>query len=277
MPSRVNTGVSATASNRRQQNFPVRIINYGAASDLEIWEVARAASAAPFYFKPHEVKKNNVKRIVLTDGGVGPTINPTREGILDIEEETGRSSVNIVVSIGTAKKLHPQATQIIPQVKAIIDRAADPGAVHGQVLQMKREIDFEYFRLDDPGALDMELDEWKPRPRMGRERSGGKTIERIEAAFYKWAQKGKSQGDLRACANYLVACRRRRALSASKWERFATASQFVCNTENCQEDVFYDRDMFQSHLADHHHYPNSRIQEKVRECRQEWQYPPPRT
>ena len=279
--SPVNSGTFTTTRVQERRRTRARRINYGPATDLEIWEVARAATAAPLYFEPYKVKT-----MVLTDGGFGPNNNPTQEGIWEVEEATGTDSLGTVVSIGTARKSHPPAKSFIQKIKGMVDRLGDPEAIHKQVLKLqedreKENAGFNYFRLNDPGALDIELDEWKPRPRRFGKKSGSGsvTIGKIEAAFYTWAAANSNIRKLQECAVKLVASRRRRAdpRCLSMWERFATAARYTCNTESCPEDTFYDVEKFRAHFVEVHDYPQVLAAETIRGCREEWAYPPPPT
>lgn len=67
--------------------------------DFKMWEVARASSAAPTYFEPHEMMSRQGDRHVLIDGGVIAN-NPAMAAFADIERR-GESRDMVIVSIGT--------------------------------------------------------------------------------------------------------------------------------------------------------------------------------
>ena len=71
------------------------------AHDIPIWEVARATSAAPTYFKT--VKIDHLKYL---DGGFGGYNNPTLEIFEEVRTMSNKNSgsVNLMVSVGTGRK-----------------------------------------------------------------------------------------------------------------------------------------------------------------------------
>jgi hypothetical protein len=87
--------------------------NYGPAHNFEIWEVARATTAAPPYFDPLKISALNRSnsnqssshqhRMIFTDGGFGQSNNPTLESFREVLRKNAAriDRVGIVVSIGT--------------------------------------------------------------------------------------------------------------------------------------------------------------------------------
>ena len=67
--------------------------------DFRLWEVARASSAAPTFFEPHEMVSRAGGRHVLIDGGMIAN-NPSMAAFADIERR-GESRDMVIVSIGT--------------------------------------------------------------------------------------------------------------------------------------------------------------------------------
>jgi len=225
--------------------------NYGRADSLEIWEVARAATAAPMFFKELKLDNGNTK-IIFTDGGMGPTNNPTMEGIQEIKSIHGQSNSNIgiIVNIGTARGAEkPGARGIVRRFKSFANEATDPEKVVGQV--QLHYSDLSYFRLNNPKPkVNIDLDEWKPHGLFTRN-PGEKTLQRIEAEFIHWSGKTQNIKDIEACAKELVRRRRRRA-QTSLWERYATGTYYVCPYDACTTASFHDHGSFDSHLRGTH-------------------------
>ena len=78
--------------------------DYVNASGLEIWQAARAATAADLYFEPLVIH-NGRRRSIFTDGGFGPRCNPTEDGIDEVKNKYGDHSLTFVISVGTLKQL----------------------------------------------------------------------------------------------------------------------------------------------------------------------------
>ena len=287
--SRSNTGKSGNVSvGERPKGRQKRSINYDNAQEFEIWEVARAATAAPFYFEPLKIPIPGASRHMLfTDGGFNYTNNPTREGTREIEEAYGNNFIGVVVSVGTARRDERPRERgllsIIPRVRSIAQTATDPEMIHGDMEEFSAREDFPYFRLNNPGALDVEFDEWEPKDSpftrlAGNRLAGSKTIKTISDAFAGWAMHYKTHSQLEACAAELVKRRRARVSDAAMWERYATGANFKCRIKGCKrEDYFFHREQFREHLIqDHRPMPQRRLDEEMEKCRKYWRYQSPR-
>ena len=281
---RTNTDMfSQTHGRQRRQELEQifdNAINYEKAQQLEVWEVARAATAAKFYFEPLKIENAVGGFANFTDGGFGTANNPTLTGKQEIEDLNGKSSIGIVVSVGTARKLKKDAKKatffstVPDSAREFANAASDPELIHKY---MKREHaifnEFPYYRLNEPGGLQTELDEWEPKRKMYSEKQGGaKTIADIEIALAKWAAKLENVQQLQECAAALVARRKGRTLSTSTWERYATGSHFICR-QRCVIGDFNDRDQFTRHLKESHNFEEDiELEEEVKECRRHWRY-----
>ena len=260
-------------------------LNYadsGKASQLMVWEVARAATAAKFYFEP---LKMNIRGVLteFTDGGFGPTNNPTQKGKQEIEKLHDPTSIDVVVSVGTARKPKENAMKAtffstIPNTaREFADHVTDPEVIHDAMQhEYNTYKEFQYYRLNDPGGLQTELDEWEPKSKRYHKReSGTQTIKHIETTFSVWAGKTKNIRQLQECAAKLVECRRGRMFT-SKWERYATGSQYVCRSGGCTHSRnIFDRQQFASHLKDHN-LEYDELHEELDRCRRYWRYQAPR-
>ena len=167
------------------------VSNSGEAQDIPIWQVARATSAAPGYFKPVEIDG-----LLYLDGGFGAN-NPCSEIVEEVRTLNNQASscVGTVVSIGTGKDKgssrlkNKGPTRFINFFTAATKWASDPEREHG--VQRKnakhRVTGFNYFRLNvEDGLGAMKLDEWKSRGRI-RTRVG-KGVSKLRCAS------GKTQG-----------------------------------------------------------------------------------
>lgn len=278
--TRSGTGRSNTASipGPQKEQLRKRKINYGKAHNLEIWQVARAATAAPWYFKQLKIKVDEPgsdKYLLFTDGGFDYTNNPTKEGVSEIKEARGTESVHTVVSIGTARQNERPKRGFRARIKNVIDRSTDPEKIHGDMETDSTKLDggFLYYRLNAKGALDVELDEWKPKGRpFGRE-AGTTTLETIKNAFNLWAADYKTIEQLNHCAADLVERRRARTADRAQWERFATGAKFTCYFENCEEVLFH-RGRFQEHLIATHAVRPGDMESTIADCKELWRYRP---
>lgn len=221
--------------------------NYGPASNFQIWEIARAATAAPFYFSPFEMKLEGGK-VIFEDGGFGASNNPTDLGIQEITRL--RQKVGIVVSVGTARQDARYGRGTFSRIKMMTDKATDPEKVHTKVQKMVEEgANFEYFRLNEPGFLRIDLDEWKPG-------DGSRTLEKMRNKFFQWMGKIENQEKMIECAKALVQRRRTRATDRDRWQHFAIGAVYTClgcsslEVDRCDAE-FKTKSSFRSHLFEH--------------------------
>ena len=283
--STMRSGRTSTGGSLATNRQPTRANSkfqpsYGQASQLEVWEVARAATAAKFYFEPLKIEDPSGQGfITFTDAGIGLSNNPTQIAKREIENRHGPTSVGIVVSVGTARKLRENAKKkrfwsIIPDAaREFADGANDPEAVHNDMQNDHvRNNEFPYYRLNHPGGLKTELDEWEPKSRMYNKKKGGvKTIADMESAFHKWAAKPENIKELEECADDLVKCRRGR-MNTSKWERYATGSHYECPYQGCDPGDLFGRDGFADHLTKKHGSGGEDLENQVSVYRKQWRY-----
>jgi hypothetical protein len=250
-----------------------RMVNYGNAQAFQIWEVARAATAAPFYFEPLKIETpGSSAHSVFTDAGINFTINPTEEGAHEIEDLYGANSIGVVVSVGTARRTEPWGGGIRQKLTGIANRAANPEVVHEKMREKSSKDRFQYYRLNDHDALSIELDEWKPKHTFLKERPGSKTIQTIRDAFAHWAARKDIQKELGKCAMELVRRRQARTKDPAKWERYAVGAQFRCRFKECEREDFDNRHEFEDHLINGHGMPRTGVNEESDQCRNHWRY-----
>lgn len=218
---------------------------------MKIWQVARAATAAPFYFKEKVFSPNGSnEKVHYSDGGFGSTNNPTAVAIQEIRLHHGNDKVGAIVSIGTAKSDNDAGGQgARDHVERAFDTATNPSQVHVTVLNQDRP---NYWRLNDEKGLAMPLDHWKPTY---TGKPGSHTMQTIKQKFAEWVRNRDVVDLLDKCASELVRRRRARTHLIHHWERFATgASSFKCRDQGCssEHESFYHRGRFLEHWEEVH-------------------------
>ena len=156
--------------------------NPGPAHDIPIWQVARATSAAPSYFKPMKIHK-----LAYLDGGFGAN-NPCEEMFEEVRKMNNHADTcaSIIISVGTGidkgwsrfKSLGP--SRFINFLNVARKWASESEEVHARMLNRKEGAPFKYYRLNVPDGIgSLKLDEWRVR---GRVRTTiGKTIGKIRS------------------------------------------------------------------------------------------------
>ena len=276
--SRANTGMSANPGTGRRGRGEggLERKNYEKAQEFEIWQVARAATAAPFYFEPLKIEKARAPgSILFTDGGFSYDNNPSRESKREIQDLHGHNRTHILVSVGTARKKREEKksffNKVPREIRGMADDLTNPEKVHEDVERDQRSEGFHYYRLNHPDGLDIELDRWEPKQHWFNQDAGSDTINTMRNHFAHWACQLDTIQLLRDCAAMLVECRRRRKLT-DKWERYATAAQYLCHYKGCDHEDFFSGIRFAAHLRQHHHIPEDSLQEEVDRRKHQWRY-----
>jgi hypothetical protein len=268
--------------------------NPGEASPYDIWQIARATSAAPFYFDPMllpgdaSLAKQNTNQKqskgqhrqkshqTFIDAGFSPVNNPAEEAYHEVT--TSNQPIGTFVSVGTARRMpYRSGRGFGTKVKGGLEALGDTEDVHTRMLKeaSSAERGFSYFRFNQPNALsDVDLDEWMPRS------SGRRTLEKMDATFNAWAMQPGVQVDFQRCALELVRRRRLRAADASRWESFALGSYFICPRDDCEyagNTKWLGRTEFGAHLIDvHDENPDpANITAIADSCKTDWVYKSP--
>jgi hypothetical protein len=259
--------------------------NPGQASTLHIWQVARAATAAPLYFAPFVIfpdgDKPQPKDFLVPPGQpvtfigacFGDSTNPSKEAFYEVT--TLKETIGTFVSIGTGTggRSNKFSASLISRLSAGIKIVGDHETAHLDTQSLSQEHGFGYFQLNEYGGLtDLGFDEWEPRT------SGRQTRQKILLAFQKWSINPTVLDMLRRCAHELVRRRRLRARDASRWERFALKAFFDCTEDNCRQPGnkrWYNRNDFQRHLVeDHKMKEGPDLQKIINKYREIWRYKP---
>lgn len=231
------------------------------ASDLPLWQIGRATSAAPTYFAPMRIGRDK-----LLDGAMGGHNNPVTLAFDEVSQMHWRHDPLMVISIGTGTKPQPEtsATQrfSIPIIHNIRETSQSASEFQRHVLDseeihasFERELrvrnegrteedEIKYFRFNIPHDVEqnlvgIKLGEWK-----GDE--GSLTERRIRAAVDAYVS--MEAGRIRECARKLVQVRRRRQETA-RWESFALSTKYCCpeKDEKCKDLSFDSRKKLKKH------------------------------
>ena len=173
-------------------------LNPGLAHDIPIWQVARATSAAPTYFKAAKIDG-----LEYLDGGFGGTNNPSKEICDEVLTMNNRAKgcLNVVVSIGTgknkklsrwrSKKSWMPAGRYINFMNFAKKWASQSETQHNDMIRDQRNYEFEYFRLNVETGLDeMKLDEWRARGKIRTE--AGRCVGKLRAKLRTHMHKASS-------------------------------------------------------------------------------------
>ena len=179
-PITLGRTISLTDKNKQSSN-----------KDFQIWQVARATSAATLYFPPLYVGDE-----FIYDGGFQGTNNPTLQAldeVMYIDRRTPKTSTAFV-SIGSGhspvtSRKQPSLFRII---KESIKLLTDPERTHSQMQHRAATHDFPYFRFSGP-SLTTRFDEWRPS-----------TVSDIESETKQYLGQSEVINKLQKCAEVLV-------------------------------------------------------------------------
>jgi predicted acylesterase/phospholipase RssA len=146
--------------------------HYDGESQLEIWQAARATSAAPTFFKPIDIDG-----ISYVDGGLGynnPAFEVLDEGedLFDFTIPGNPVGLACLVSIGTGEAATVPAynlkqsvlQRIVPThaIEAMISIVTDCESTNERLMRRFRSCPSKYFRFNVDRGLDkVQLDDWK--------------------------------------------------------------------------------------------------------------------
>lgn len=219
--------------------------NPGDPNSFAIWEVARATSAAPSYFKSIRLFQAR-----YYDAAVNIN-NPSWEVLNEVNllADKSQDAIDLLLSIGggNAKANNPKVSfgndTLLQDLTDISD------VVHSKVQHESEELVFKYFRFDvKEGLQEVRMNEWKPKP------SGSITLKRIQEATRSYLEHKKVSIQIRECARLLVKKRAQRA-QTMRWERFATGTRYKCPLDDCpisKSHRFNTRNDLMDHLRMQH-------------------------
>lgn len=252
-----------------KSEHPFRNINYGPAEHMEVWQVARAATAAPQYFRPFYNPNSSSKESfdLFLDGGLASK-NPTWEGVQEIWDLNGRESLNVVLSVGDAQIYQTFSRNLKKSLKLISEIGSDAERVHEQVQRESKYKGnaFAYFRLDATWSSNVPMNEYNPGD---TGTSGSKTFEKMRKSFEEWADTVEER--FQRCAFLLVQQRRLRTLDRGQWETYSTGSIYRCSVSPCTDECT-NRFEFREHMEQSHGVNLNVDDEQIKAQRKIWQY-----
>ena len=219
--------------------------NPGDAEEHPIWNVARATSAAPSYFRPVTIEKR-----IFIDGGLYAN-NPSWLALNEVKQMHSNTAdpIGLICSIGTGIKrsTSTRKSSLTRFTNMVAWSNAQTELTHKQLLT--ENLDYHRFNVED-GLGDITLNEWKPR------KTGATTITYIAHATDEYLRREDVRKALHECAVSLVHCRRQRARTL-RWEAFALGYVYRCPEKDCpdQKRIFQRRDKLMDHLHLKHGVP----------------------
>lgn len=141
-------------------------LNPGPADSHQIWQIAQATTAAPFYFSPMQLEDR-----VFLDGGIH-TNNPTREAVRDLESlYNGILNDACIVSVGSGlaskhgSPKHPLKIPWIRSIEAILaftrQIVTQTESTHRAVSDILEHSHASYFRFNVEEIGDTRIDNWR--------------------------------------------------------------------------------------------------------------------
>ncbi|KAI4183577.1 MAG: hypothetical protein LQ346_006290 [Caloplaca aetnensis] len=208
--------------------------------EFEIWQVARATSAAPSYFKSTRLFEYR-----YNDAAVNIN-NPSLEMYKEVSLlNKAHESVELLLSLGTGNA-KGNTTKAKHALQKDLNDISD--LVHQKINAARKQDAFTYYRWNVPNGLeDVRLDEWKP---IG---TGKDTLVQIDKATNGYLGSVDVQRQIRECATILVHARWQRA-QTMRWEMYATGTRYRCVVPGCEYQSlrFQNRNELMDHLQTVH-------------------------
>lgn len=239
--------------------------------NCKIWEIGRATTAAPTYFKAVKMKRFKDSR--FTDRGFPGYNNPTQVAYTSIKQTSGGPDMPFtIVSVGTGKKKTEQKRgawwakgplEIYTLIQSSLEFATESENTHQTVLDLlvaNTAANSKYWRLnvgDDIGNV--VLDDW-------RGSHGRDTLDQLEGATTRYLKNPETRESIKEVAKTLVSIRRARANDESSdlWERFCYGAYYRCDANGCdKKTMHYARTDFINHLKLAHRFGEEEVREKL--------------
>ena len=232
--------------------------NPGAKTDYELWKIARATSAAPFYFHSMALEDNDSKSTFL-DGGVGAN-NPSQEAWYSIRQSNNDNpkTVDINVSIGTGRTLASASKETFKRglkkklllVYELANSVTDTFRTHEEMAQRAKENDFHYYRLTvEQGLGLMKLGAWEGK-------RGAETLDKLRTKTQEYLDSSEAQVRILESAENLVSKRQSRSLHADPdhWERYCYGVKYYCRVNPCSDQLQEksERQSLRRHIEEMH-------------------------
>jgi hypothetical protein len=251
-------------------------LNPGLGTNLSAWKVARAATAAPLYFKPLEIalddgevirsrkqttqmslvndeenpnghnnkKKKKKKKIqtrirktaLYSDAGFSETNNPSMRLLAELRT-VFRDGPKKVANWISIGTARPTSPHGTATLRSILRKAVVELGDPEPVHERMRDLHLRTFEY-------YRLNEPNGLSDLGMDdwepkgsaNPGARTIETMENVFNNWAARPSNQAKVQKAARSLVEIRRERTDNISMWERYALGRYFICPANNCWLD-----------------------------------------
>lgn len=179
--------------------------NLGLANNCQIWQVARATTAAPGLFPLAKFEGRE-----YLDGGFGAN-NPCHEASMELSS-LQPACHSCLISIGSGKRhnvsrfAQSRLLRSLYYITAAVKLATETEVVHENMLDMAaRSENFSYFRFDVPGLSDVSMDEWNVKTRKELpSRENMHTIAFIEEQTRKSLGQDDTRNSIHICARIIV-------------------------------------------------------------------------
>ena len=283
--------VFRTYNNFRYQNTGHTLIrNFGPAHQIPIWQVARATTASPTFFRPAII--GDYKSDYEYVSGAFRIKNPCEQIYHEVQNMDGINNVDIILSIGTGK----------PRISLRLTLLGLYPSFGLQRIPQKITSRRDYYRMDVEVLGQLKMDEWqagggvrtKIGSLIGRHRSKTKaaapgqrsqtvladvdnsSVPIIRSAKFKIAEwfharnvteesirkhtrdyldRVDVQHEINEIAKALVHKRRNRVKSdLERWKEFSCETWYRCKVHGCQEfeQEYTSRGELQIHILDKH-------------------------
>jgi hypothetical protein len=213
--------------------------NPGPPLRCSVWEVARATSATPSYFKPMKIQSEK-----FVDGGLAAN-NPTWLVLNELGQMHGSSQdIDVFLSIGAGQPSHSWQASTGNVLTRVISPLKGNVAKHSVV-------DTAYIKYE---RFDVE-NIWTFRSKKKEEKlwRSDTSLDDIRIATIQYLDQPKIMDSLRETAKKLVTRRRLRAETA-RWESFVFGVRYLCQDPHCKTPkfVYRNRDDLIAHMQRKH-------------------------
>ena len=253
---------------------------FGLGHHVPIWQVARATSAFPTFFKPIIIDG-----LAFIDGTIGMS-NPCVEIYEEVKRMNDNKASSITLSLGSGKSslpwnLESRYSKLSSHINLARNWGSQSDRTHEEMLSKPG-----YFRLNvEEGLGQIKLDEWRTagykyglvdRPFRGKPTEGrssfptiAKNKSKIRTGFQQkdltkesirrhtreYLEREDVQSMVNELARILVEQRRNRVRSdPHRWEEFCFETWYKCRVPGClkAEEEHDSRGALQRHLLDEH-------------------------
>ncbi|KAI1149764.1 hypothetical protein F4825DRAFT_453150 [Nemania diffusa] len=180
-------------SEEESARFPA--LNPGPASSFQIWEAARATTAAPGYFPP--LKHGDQK---FYDGGITSN-NPSLQALGEMQALLPHTPINCIVSIGTGA-MPPLAAASHGAFRVLTSVLTETQNTERLAFATANGLEIPYFRFNPQLQRHFAIDEWISRGFSLQDTN--KTLNNLRESVEKYLENVEVIAELRKCAEILA-------------------------------------------------------------------------